>query len=81
MLGIELFAYWYAIAGGYGTPIGMVSFVIAAVLSVLSIKRGLSSFINDREGEGLALALVGVLVFVGLTVRWFVSFLWHIPFS
>ncbi len=81
MLSIQLFAYWYAIAGGYDTPVGIVLFVIAAVLSVLSIRTGLVSFINDREGEGLALAVVGILVFVGLTARWFVSFRMHIPFS
>ena len=79
ILPLELFAYWYTVAAGFETIFGVLAFLIAAVLCVLSIRKGCRSYVSDGEGEGLALAVVGILIFVGLTARWLVSFRWDLP--
>ena len=72
LLSIELFCYWWFLAQG---PVmaGKLAHVIGSVAAAWSIYNGVKWHFKIKDGEGLAWAAIGGLVFLGLTARWLVA--------
>jgi len=73
LIGIELFCFWYFLIAGSGPVLGQVTFVGASVAGAFSIYNGIKWHFAKHDGEGLAWAVIGLLVFLGLTSRWLVE--------
>jgi len=73
MLSAQLFCYWYFLANGPESVDGMASHIIGSVAAAWSVYDGIKWHYKTRDGEGLAWAVIGTLVFLGLTARWLVS--------
>lgn len=73
LIGIELFCFWYFLSAGPRAVLGQVTFVGASVAGVFSIYNGTKWHFAKHDGEGLAWAVIGLLVFLGLTARWLVQ--------
>ncbi len=73
LLSIELFCYWYFLAQGPVPIAGRVMHVIGSVAAAWSIYNGLKWHFKAKDGEGLAWAVIGGLVFLGLSARWLVA--------
>jgi hypothetical protein len=73
MLMLQLFCYWYFLANGPGSSAGMATHVGGSVLAAWSIYNGVKWHFKVKDGEGLAWAIIGGLVFLGLTARWLVA--------
>ena len=80
MISVQLAGFWTFLSLGPGSrqdpsgqAMGMVSFVVASVAAAWSIYNGVKWHFAKRDGEGLAWAVIGTLVFLGLTARWLVQ--------
>ena len=73
LIGVELFCYWYFLSTGFSPLLGQASFVLASVSATWSIYNGIKWHFAKRDGEGLAWAVLGGIVFLGLTARWLVE--------
>ena len=69
LIGVELLCYQYFFAQGFRSHSGELSFLLANVFAVWSIYNGIKWHFAKRDGEGLAWAVVGGIVFLGLTAR------------
>lgn len=72
LIGVELFGYWYFLSVGPGPVLGRASFIVASVAAAFSVYNGVKWHFIKRDGEGMAWAVLGSLVFLGLTARWLV---------
>ena len=66
---MELLCYLYFLGTGFRSLSGQASFFFASVFAVWSIYNGIKWHFAKRDGEGLAWAVVGGIVFLGLTAR------------
>lgn len=73
LLTIELFCYWYFLAQGPEPLAGKLAHIGGSVAAAWSIYNGLKWHFKTRDGEGLAWAAIGGLVFIGLSARWLVA--------
>lgn len=73
LLAVELFCFWYFLSTGPEPVPGLVSFLVASIAAAWSVFNGVKWHFAKRDGEGLAWAAIGALVFVGLTARWLVE--------
>lgn len=73
MLAVELFCYWYFLANGPASVRGMAAHILGSVAAAWSIYNGSKRHFAIKDGEGLAWAIIGGLVFVGLSLRWLVE--------
>ena len=72
LIGVQLFCYWLFLAKGF-VGIGKLAHVLGTVACVWSIYSGIIRHYKLKDGEGLAWAIIGALVFVGFSARWLVS--------
>ncbi len=73
LIGIELFCFWYFLSAGPEPVVGQATFIAASVAAAWSVYNGVKWHFAKRDGEGLAWAIIGALVFLGLTARWLVE--------
>jgi len=73
MLSVELFCYWYFLSEGPSTIAGKGAHVLGSVAAAWSIYNGIKWHFHTRDGEGMAWAVIGGLVFTGLSVRWLIE--------
>ena len=73
LLAAELFCYWAFLSLGFEPTAGKVAHVIGSVACAWSIYNGVKWHFEKRDGEGFAWAVIGALVFLGLTARWLVE--------
>jgi len=73
MLSLELFCYWYFLSAGFGSIGGKITFFIGSFLSAWSIYNGIKWHYSAKDGEGLSWAVIGILTFAGLSVRWLIT--------
>jgi len=73
LLFIEVFCYWLFIAAGFQSVTGRIAFFTSSTASVVSIYYGMMWSYSRKNGEGLAWAVIGSLVFAGLTLKWLIS--------
>ena len=73
MLTVELFGFWYFLSAGPDSMLGRASFIVASVAAAWSVYNGVKWHFAKRDGEGIAWAVIGAMVFLGLTARWLVQ--------
>ena len=70
---VELFCFWYFLDAGPEPLLGQMTFIAAALGGAWSVYNGVKWHFDRRDGEGLAWAVIGAMVFLGLTARWLVE--------
>lgn len=77
MLAVELFCYWYFISGSFkpvlGIVLGIISHFVGTIACVWSVYNGIKWHYKMKDGEGLAWAVIGGMVFVGFSARWLIG--------
>ncbi len=73
MLIVELFCYWFFLSSGPEPIAGKVSHIIGSIAAAWSVYNGIKWHFRTRDGEGMAWAVIGAMVFLGLTGRWLVA--------
>ena len=73
MLAVELFCYWLFLSSGFEPIEGKIAHIIGSVACAWSVYNGIKWHYDKRDGEGLAWAVIGAMVFVGLSARWLVA--------
>ena len=73
LIAVELFCFWYFLSTGPAPLSGQVTFLVSSAAAAWSIYNGIKWHFAKRDGEGLAWAAIGVLVFLGLTARWLIK--------
>ena len=73
LIAVQLFCFWYFLGEGPAPVLGQASFIVASVAAAWSVYNGIKWHFAKRDGEGLAWAVIGALVFLGLTGRWLVQ--------
>ncbi len=73
MLSVELFCYWWFLATGFEPLLGKLAHFIGTFACVWSIYNGIMWHYKNKDGEGLAWAVIGGLVFAGFSARWLIA--------
>lgn len=73
MLAVELFCYWLFLASGSEPVEGKITHIVGTVACAFSIYNGIKWHYKMKDGEGLAWAAIGALVFIGFSARWLVA--------
>jgi hypothetical protein len=73
MLAVELFCYWYFLSTGFQPVLGIASHVLGTVACAWSMYNGIKWHYKVKDGEGLAWAVIGGMVFVGFSARWLIG--------
>ncbi len=75
MLPVELFCFWWFLASDVKLPMGpdptfeLATFLVGSLAAGWSVYNGIKWHFIQKDGEGLAWACIGCLVFLGLTAR------------
>lgn len=73
MIAVELFCYWWFLASGFEPVLGKLAHFLGTFVCAWSIYNGLMRHHQNKDGEGLAWAVIGGLVFIGFSARWLVA--------
>ncbi len=73
LLAVELFCYWWFLSSGFEPVFGKIAHSIGTVACAWSIYNGIKWHYKNQDGEGLAWAVIGSLVFAGFSARWLVA--------
>lgn len=73
LLAVVLFCYWYFLSAGFQPVLGIVSHFVGTIACVWSLYNGIKWHYKMKDGEGLAWAVIGGLVFVGFSARWLIG--------
>jgi len=79
LLSVELFCFWWFLASDVKLPMGpdptieLVAFLVGSLAAGWSVYNGIKWHFSQKDGEGLAWACIGCMVFLGLTARLLVA--------
>ena len=73
MLALHLFCYWWFLASGFEPAHGKIAHFAGTFACAWSIYNGIMRHYQSKDGEGIAWAVIGSLVFVGFSARWLVA--------
>ncbi len=73
LLAIALFCYWYFLSSGFEPIAGKITHIIGTVAAAWSVYNGTKWQFRMKDGEGLAWAIIGAMIFLGFTARWLVA--------
>jgi hypothetical protein len=73
MLAVELFCYWLFLSSGFEPVEGKIAHFVGTVACAYSVYNGIKWHYKMKDGEGLAWAAIGTLVFIGFSARWLVA--------
>ena len=73
MLAVELFCYWWFLGSGFPPGPAIIAHFVGTVACAWSVYNGIKWHYKMKDGEGLAWAVIGGLVFAGFSVRWLVA--------
>lgn len=73
LLSVELFSYWLFLYAGIEPVYGKIASFAGTYTCAWSIYNGIKWHYKTKDGEGLAWAVIGILVFAGFSVRWLVT--------
>jgi len=73
LIAAELFCYWLFLSTGFESIEGKIAHMIGSVACAWSVYNGIKWHYNKKDGEGLAWAVIGSMVFIGLSARWLVG--------
>jgi len=73
LMAIALFCYWWFLSSGFEPVMGKVTHFVGTVACAMCIYNGIIWHFRNRDGEGLAWAVIGGLVFAGFSARWLVA--------